>query len=140
MIYYFAKNGFVYPLGAFESKKPLSVSENYLYLSDEIGNVKFFISDKKLEAVKSKSNNTDLGIKNIEFVTIKSAEKFDGDFGEPAGDDVKKVSLDGFYFEYHKGQYEKEYLKNLMKECINEGVKTQVQMYCCMVKKLHPED
>jgi len=140
LIYYFAKNGFVYPLGEFESKKPLSVSKNYLYLSDEIRDVKFFISDKKLEAVKSKSNNADLGIKNIEFVTIKSAEKFDGDFGEPAGDDVKKVSLDGFYFEYHKGQYEKKYLKNLMKECINEGVKTQVQIYCCMVKKLHPED
>ena len=55
-----------------------------------------------------------------------------------AGDDIKKVTMDGFYFQYHKGQYKRKYIKNLMKECIKDGVKTQVQMYCCMVKKLHP--
>ena len=74
----------------------------------------------------------------IKFDTIKSAERFDGDFGSAAGDDVVKATLDGFYFEYHKPQYKRKYIKNLMKECIRDGVKTQVQMYCQMVKKLHP--
>ena len=73
----------------------------------------------------------------ILFEPIKSAEKFAGDFGSPAGDDIKKVTMDGFYFEYHKSQYKKSYIKKLMQECIKDGVKTQVQMYCCMVKKLH---
>ena len=94
------------------------------------------MSDKKLR-INKKVNKTEGSINNIEFVTIKSADKYAGDFGSPAGDDIKKVTIDGFYFEYHKGQYKRKYIKNLMKECINDGVKTQVQMYCLMVKKLH---
>ena len=53
-------------------------------------------------------------------------------------DDVIKETLEGFYFEFHKPQYKRKYIKSLMKECIQDGVKTQVQMYCQMVKKLHP--
>ena len=133
LFYYIANNSFVYPLGYLESNKPLSVSENYFYLNDK----KFYISDKKFAIASSQSNKKE-GIQKIEFDTIESAEKFAGDFGSPAGNDIKKVVIDGFYFEYHKGQYKREYIKNLMKECIKDGVKTQVQMYCCMVKKLHP--
>ena len=133
LFYYIANNSFVYPLGYLESNKPLSVSENYFYLNDK----KFYISDKKFAIASSQSNKKE-GIQKIEFDTIESAEKFAGDFGSPAGNDIKKVVIDGFYFEYHKGQYKREYVKNLMKECIKDGVKTQVQMYCCMVKKLHP--
>lgn len=136
LFYYFAKNGFVYPLGLIESKKPLSKSKNHLYFNDGNGDIKFYMSDKKLEIIKSGANvvkNTNV----ITFETIKSADKFAGDFGEPAGDDVVKAKLDGFYFEYHKPQYKKKYIKKLMKECIQDGVKTQVQMYCSMVKKLH---
>ena len=88
--------------------------------------------------IKSKTTKFDKTGENIEFVTIKSADKFAGDFGEPAGDDIKKVTKDGFYFEYHKPQYKRKYIKTLMEECINDGVKTQVQMYCCTAKKLHP--
>ena len=80
----------------------------------------------------------DKGINAIEFEEIESADKFAGDFGEPAGNDVVKATMDGFYFEYHKPQYKKKYIKSLMKDCIMDGVKTQVQMYCCVVKKLHP--
>ena len=137
LFYYFAKNGFVYPLGIIESKTPLAKSRNYLYYNDGNTNIKFYMSDKKLR-INKKVNKTEGSINNIEFVTIKSADKYAGDFGSPAGDDIKKVTIDGFYFEYHKGQYKREYIKKLMKECINEGVKTQVQMYCLMVKKLHP--
>ena len=97
------------------------------------------MSDEKLEIIKSTANTKEER-NNIEFVTIESADKFAGDFGSPTGNDIKKVTLDGFYFEYHKGQYKREYIKNLMKECIKDGVKTQVQMYCCMVKKLHPKN
>ncbi len=137
LFYYFAKNGFVYPMGYLESAQPFSQSENYLYLNDGNKNVKFYMSDKKLEIIKLKARNKEKNIKNIEFETIKSAEKFAGDYGEAAGDDIKRLTLDGFYFEYHKNQYKKAYIKKLMQECINEGVKTQVQMYCYMVKKLH---
>lgn len=137
LFYYFAKNGFVYPLGLIESKAPLSQSKNYLYYNNGNKDIKFYMSDKKLETIKSIANTKEQR-NNIEFVTIESADKFKGDFGSPAGDDIKKVTIDGFYFEYHKGQYKREYIKNLMKECIKDGVKTQVQMYCCMVKKLHP--
>ena len=137
LFYYFGKNGFVYPLGYLESTIPFSQSKNYLYLNDGTKDIKFYMSDKNLEIVKSNvSKNEQLN--DIKFETIKSAEKFNGDFGSPAGDDIKKVTLEGFYFEYHKPQYKKEYIKNLMNECINDGVKTQVQMYCCVVKKLHP--
>ena len=136
LFYYFAQNGFVYPLGLIESKTPFTQSKNYLYYNDGNKDIEFYMSDRKLETIKSKVKNKEPR-KNINFDLIKSADKFAGDFGSPAGDDIKKVTIDGFYFEYHKGQYKKEYIENLMKECIKDGVKTQVQMYCCMVKKLH---
>ena len=138
LFYYIAKNSFVYPLGYLESTKPLSQSKNYLYINNGNENIKFYMSDKNLGIIKSSINVVEKDNKNIEFETIKSADKFIGDFGSAAGDDIKKVMLDGYYFEYHKSQYKKGYIKNLMQECIIDGVKTQVQMYCCVVKKLHP--
>lgn len=138
LFYYFAENGFVYPLGYLKSEKPFSQSENYLYLTDKTGNTKFYMSDKKLEIIKSAASKIKEKTENIEFEQIESADKFAGDFGEAAGDDVVRATVDGFYFEYHKPQYKKKFIKNLMKECINDSVKTQVQMYCQMVKKLHP--
>ena len=138
LFYYFAKNGFVYPLGYIESSKPLSQSNNYIYYTKTDEDIKFHIDDKQLSIIKSKTLKTKEKINDIKFVTIESADKFKGDFGEPAGDDVVKATVDGFYFEYHKPDYKKKYIKYLMSECINDGVKTQVQMYCCMVKKLHP--
>lgn len=138
LFYYFAKNGFVYPLGYLESTKPLSQSKNYLYLTNKDQNIKFYMSDKKLAIIKSKVKEIKEDTNNIEFETIESADKFAGDFGSAAGDDVVKASIDGFYFEYHKPQYKRKYIKSLMNECIKDGVKTQVQMYCCVVKKLHP--
>jgi len=138
LFYYFAKNGFVYPLGYLESIKPLVKSKNYLYLSNKNENIKFYMSDKKLEIIKVKIPTIKEKVNGIEFETIESADKFAGDFGSAAGDDVIKEAFDGFYFEYHKPQYKRKYIRNLMGKCINDGVKTQVQMYCCMIKKLHP--
>lgn len=138
LFYYFAKNGFVYPLGFLESSKPLAKSKNYLYLNDKNENIKFYMSDKELEIIKSKAAKINEKLNDIEFETIESADRFSGDFGEPAGDDVVKATVDGFYFEYHKPEYKRKYITELMKECIKDGVKTQVQMYCQMVKKLHP--
>lgn len=138
LFYYFAKNRFVYPLGLIESQKLLSYSKNYLYFNDGKKDIKFYMSDKNLSMVKSGVDIINKSTKNIEFETIESADKFEGDFGEAAGDDVVRATVDGFYFEYHKPDYKRKYIKRLMKECINDGVKTQVQMYCCVVKKLHP--
>lgn len=137
LFYYFAQNGFAYPLGYLESTEPFAQSKDYLYLNDGNNDIKFYAINKKSLTIKTKVSKTSKIRENIEFVTIESVDKFARDFGEPAGDDVKKVTLNGFYFEYHKPQYKKKYIKSLMKECINDGVKTQVQMYCCMVKKLH---
>ena len=137
LFYYFAKNGFVYPLGSLESVEPFAQSKDYLYMKNGNKNIKFYMSDKKLEIIKSKTNKNK-NATNVEFETIKSADKFAGDFGSPAGKDVKRITIDGLYFEYHDSQYKKKYIKNLMQECINDGVKTHVQMYCCMLKKLHP--
>ena len=138
LFYYIAKNGFVYPLGYLESTKPFSQSKDYLYLNNGSDDIEFYISDNKSGIVKTMLKKADVRTKDIEFETIGSADRFAGDFGSPAGDDIKKVKLDGFYFEYHKPQYKRAYIKNLMSECVNDGVKTQVQMYCCVVKKLHP--
>ncbi len=138
LFYYFAKNGFVYPLGYLESEKPFSQSKNYIYLIDKNEITKFYMSDKKLAIIKSNVPKIRENTNNIEFETIESADRFAGDFGSAAGDDVVRASVDGFYFEYHRPQYKKKYIKSLMNECIKDGVKTQVQMYCCMVKKLHP--
>ncbi len=138
LFYYFAGNGFVYHLGYLESIKPLVKSKNYLYLSNKNENIKFYMSDKKLEIIKVKIPTIKEKVNGIEFETIESADKFAGDFGSAAGDDVIKEAFDGFYFEYHKPQYKRKYIRNLMGKCINDGVKTQVQMYCCMIKKLHP--
>ena len=138
LLYYFAKNGFVYPLGYIESTQPLAQSKNYIYLNYDNKNIKLYISDKKFSIIKIATEKNNEITNNIEFTTIESADKFKGDFGSPAGDDIKKVTINGFYFEYHKPQYKKNYIKNLMQECIKDGVKTQVQMYCCTVKKLHP--
>ena len=158
LFYYFGKNGFVYPLGYIESAKPFSQSKNYIIYNNGKEDVKFYISNKGVnnQGVNSKGvNNQDVSnkrgvkrvkpilnifdknINNIEFNTIKSADKFAGDFGSSAGNDIKTIKIDGFYFEYHKPQYKKKYIKNLMKECIEDGVKTQVQMYCCVVNKIH---
>jgi len=137
LFYYFAKNGFVYPLGYLKSTKPLSQSKNYLYLSEGNETKKFYMSDKKLEIVNLNVKKTEKDMQNINFETIESVDKFAGDFGSPAGDDVVKATVDGFYFEYHRPQYKRKYIKRLMKECIKDGVKTQVQMYCSMIKKLH---
>lgn len=131
------RNGFVYPLGYINSSKPLSQSKNYIYLSNKNREIKFYLSDKNFSVIKSNAIKKERR-NNIQFETIKSADRFAGDFGEAAGDDVVKATVDGFYFEYHKPQYKKKYIKTLMKECIKDGVKTQVQMYCKMVKKLHP--
>lgn len=138
LFYYFANNGFVYPLGYLKSEKPLVQSKNYLYLTDKNGDIKFYMSDKKLSVIKSRINKIRESVKNIEFETIESADRFAGDFGSAAGDDIVRAKIDGFYFEYHKPQYKRKYIKNLMNECIKDGVKTQVQMYCCVVNKLHP--
>ena len=138
LFYYFAKNGFVYPLGYLESEKPFSQSENYIYLIDKNKNTKFYMSDKKLAIIESDAAKIRENTNNIEFETIESADRFAGDFGSAAGDDVIRAAVDGFYFEYHRIQYKKKYIKSLMNECIKDGVKTQVQMYCCVVKKLHP--
>ena len=137
LFYYATPSGFVYPLGLLESKIPFSMTKDGLYFNDGNNNLKFFVSDKKFKIVTSKVKNIDKKAQNIEFETIKSAEKFSGDFGEPAGDDVKKLSIEGFYFLYHDSQYKKKYIQQLMQECIDDGVKTNVQMYCQMVKKLH---
>ena len=137
LFYYFSTNGFVYPLGYMKSIIPFSQSKNYLYMNDGRDNLKFYMSDNKLEIVKLKASHKENTTPLI-FEKILSADKFNGDFGEPAGDDIKKLTIDGFYFEYHKPQYKKSHIKNLMNECIKDGVKTQVQMYCCVVKKLHP--
>ena len=120
-----------------ESTQPFTQSKDYLYLNYGNNDIKFYASNKKSLAIKSKLAKLNESLREIRFETIESADKFAGDFGEPAGDDVVKAVLEGFYFEYHKPQYKKRYIKNLMKECIQDGVKTQVQMYCCMVKKLH---
>ena len=136
LFYYFAKNEFVYPLGILESTRPFSQSKNYLYLTDKNEDIKFYMSDKKLEIKKSKAAKIREKTTPVEFDTIQSADKFAGDFGSAAGDDVVKATLEGFYFEYHKPQYKKKYIKSLMNECLTDGVKTQVQMYCCVVKKL----
>ncbi len=137
LFYYFAENGFVYPLGYLESKKPFEQSKDYLYLSDDKNNIKFYVSNKNSLAIIKKVSRIEKNTQKIEFDTIESADKFSGYFGEPAGDDVVRAKIDGFYFEYHKPQYKKKYIKELMSECIQDGVKTQVQMYCCVVKKIH---
>jgi len=137
LVYYFAKNGFVYPLGYIESIKPLLQSKNYLYIHDGITDKKFYISDKKFAIKSLKVLNIKENLSNIEFDTIESADKFAGDFGEPAGDDLVKVVIEGFYFLYHKSQYKKGYIKSVMNACIKDGVKTQVHMYCCVVNKIH---
>ena len=136
LFYYFAKNGFVYPIGFLESEKPISYSKNYLYLNCKNESIRFYITDKNFIIKKSAVNKKEK-TNNIIFEPIKNADKFAGDFGSPAGNDIKKVIINGFYFEYHKPQYKRKYIKNLMQKCINDGVKTQVQMYCCMVKKIH---
>ena len=138
LFYYFGQNGFVYPLGYIESLTPFAQSGNYLYLTEKNGKTKLYISDRNFSVVKLKTSKIKEKTKNIKFETIESADRFAGEFGSPAGDDVVKASVDGFYFEYHKPQYKKKFIENLMKECIKDGVKTQVQMYCQMVKKLHP--
>ncbi|MBQ9245083.1 hypothetical protein IJ182_02315 [bacterium] len=138
VFYYFDKNGFVYPLELIESNTPLSLSKNYFYYKEGNTNKKFYMSDKKPEIIKYTIPSIKENISNIKFETIESADKFAGDFGSPAGDDIKKISMEGFYFEYHKPQYKRKYIKSLMNDCIKDGVKTQVQMYCCVVKKLHP--
>ena len=137
LFYYYADNGFVYPLGYIESTKPFEKSKNYLYLNNGNNDIEFYASDKPSLEIKTKTSKTDKNTHKIEFETIESADKFAGDFGEPAGDDIVKITIEGFYFEYHRPQYNKKYIKNLMQECMQDGVKTQVQMYCCVVKKIH---
>ena len=62
------------------------------------------------------------------------------ELGDLVGDDVEKITYQKFNIDYHTRDFTKIRIKNYAKECIDDGVKTQYQMDCCMSIKMYPEN
>ena len=61
------------------------------------------------------------------------------ELGDLVGDDVERIKVSKFYVDYHSEDFKEEQINNFAQRCLNEGVKTQYQMDCCVRQKMYPE-
>ena len=60
------------------------------------------------------------------------------ELGDLVGDDVERITYQKFNIDYHTEDFSKAQIENFAKNCINDGVKNQYQMDCCMRKQMYP--
>ena len=61
------------------------------------------------------------------------------ELGDIVGDDVERIVYKNFNIDYHTEDFTKQQIELFAQECIDEGVKTQYQIDCCMRTKMYPE-
>ena len=62
------------------------------------------------------------------------------ELGDLVGDDVQRIKFQKFNIDYHQDDFTKAQIDNFAQKCVDEGVKNQYQMDCCMVTKMYPEN
>ena len=78
-------------------------------------------------------------LKNKRIIDADSAYSY-CELGDLVGDDVERIVYKDFNIDYHTEDFAKAQIEELAQECINENVKKQYQMDCCMSIKMYPED
>ena len=60
------------------------------------------------------------------------------ELGDLVGDDVERIKYKNFNVDYHSKDFSKTQAENFAQECINDNVKNQYQMDCCIRKQMYP--
>ncbi|MCQ2957636.1 MAG: DUF3089 domain-containing protein [Candidatus Gastranaerophilales bacterium] len=61
------------------------------------------------------------------------------ELGDLVGEDVVRLKNSKFNVDYHSEDFKEEQINNFVQRCLNEGVKTQYQIDCCVRQKMYPE-
>lgn len=78
-------------------------------------------------------------LKNKRIIDADSAYSY-CELGDLVGDDVERIVYKNFNIDYHTEDFAKVQIEKLAQECIDENVKKQYQMDCCITMKMYPED
>ena len=62
------------------------------------------------------------------------------EIGDLVGDDVERIVYKNFNLDYHTNDFEKSQIEDFAQRCLDEGIKNQYQMDCCMRSKMFPDD
>lgn len=62
------------------------------------------------------------------------------ELGDLVGDDVERMVYENFYIDYHTEDFSKSQIKDYAKKCLDDNVKNQYQMDCCVRMKMYPEN
>ena len=62
------------------------------------------------------------------------------ELGDLVGDDVERIGYQKFYIDYHTEDFTKSQIKDFAQKCVNDNVKNQYEMDCCVRMKMYPED
>ena len=62
------------------------------------------------------------------------------ELGDLVGDDVERMEYQNFYIDYHTEDFTKSQVEAFGKKCVEDNVKTQYQMDCCVRRKMYPEN
>ena len=82
--------------------------------------INYFLQNKNDVNVNSKYSNCELG--------------------DLVGEDVERTVYKNFDIDYHSEDFKKSQVEVLAQKCIDEGVKNQYQMDCCMRTKMFPDE
>ena len=62
------------------------------------------------------------------------------EIGDLVGDDVERIVYKNFNLDYHTNDFEKSQIEDFAQKCLDEGIKNQYQMDCCIRSKMIPDD
>ena len=62
------------------------------------------------------------------------------ELGDLVGDDVERIGYQKFYIDYHTEDFTKSQIEDFAQKCVNDNVKNQYEMDCCVRMKMYPED
>lgn len=62
------------------------------------------------------------------------------ELGDLVGDDVERLPYQNYYVDYHTEDFTKSQIEDYAKTCLDDGIKNQYQMDCCVRMKMYPEN
>ena len=61
------------------------------------------------------------------------------ELGDLVGDDVERINYESYTLDYHSKDFEQSKVIKYANRCIDEGIKSQYEMDCCLTYKMYPE-
>ena len=61
------------------------------------------------------------------------------ELGDLVGDDVERITYQSFDIDYHTEDFTNSQIEDYAKMCLDDGVKNQYQMDCCMRINMYPK-